>query len=111
MFPLEKQGAVCVVRPKGPIEAKHCDMFKSTVLQGLGSGRPMLVVDFHDVPLVDSVGLESLVELRQAVESKGGAMKLAAVNSLCADILRVTGVGHKFEQHPLVRSAVGSFAE
>jgi anti-anti-sigma factor len=71
----------------------------------------MLVVDFHDVPLVDSAGLETLVELRNALESKGGAMKLAAVNSLCADILRVTGVGQQFEQHHLVRSAVGSFAE
>jgi anti-anti-sigma factor len=111
MFPFEKQGAVGVVRPKGPLEASHCDEFKRIVLQGLGVGRPMLVVDFHDVPLVDSVGLETLVELRESLESKGGAMKFAAINPLCADILRVTGVGQKFEQHALVRSAVGSFAE
>ena len=111
MFPFEKQGAVGVIRPKGPIEAKHTDEFKRTAIQGLGAGRPMLVVDLHDVPLIDSVGLESLLELQQAVEAKGGAMKLASVNSLCGDILRVTGVGCQFEQHPLVRSAVGSFAE
>jgi anti-anti-sigma factor len=111
MFPLEKQGAVGVVRPKGPIEAKHCDEFKRTVLQGLGAGRPMLVVDLHDVPLMDSVGLETLVDIREALESRGGAMKLAAVNPLCADILRVTGVGSQFEQHLQVRTAVGSFAE
>jgi anti-anti-sigma factor len=111
MFTLERQGAVSVIHPHGPLEAKHCDQFKTTVLQGLTCGRPMLVVDFHDVPLVDSAGLESLVELRDALEAKGGAVKLAAVNPLCADILRVTGVGQKFEQHPLVRSAVGSFAE
>jgi anti-anti-sigma factor len=111
MFALEKQGAVCVLRPKAPIEAKHCDEMKRTALQGLGSGRPMLVVDFHDVPLVDSAGLEALLDLRDAVEAKGGAMKLAAINPLCADILRVTGVGPRFEQHELVRGAVGSFAE
>jgi anti-anti-sigma factor len=111
MFALEKQGAVCVLRPKTPIEAKHCDEMKHTVLQGLGVGRPMLVVDFHDVPLVDSAGLNSLLELREALEAKGGAVKFAAVNPLCADILRVTGIGVKFEQHPLVRNAVGSFAE
>jgi anti-anti-sigma factor len=111
MFPLEKQGAVGVVRPKGPIEARHCDEFKRTVLQGLGAGRPMLVVDFHDVPLLDSVGLETLVELREALESRGGSMKFAAINPLCADILRVSGVGSQFEQHELLRSAVGSFAE
>ena len=111
MFPFERQGAVGVIRPKGPIEAKHSDEFKLTALQGLGVGRPMLVVDLHDVPLIDSAGLESLLDLQQALELKGGAVKLAAANSLCADILRVTGVGNQFEQHPLVRSAVGSFAE
>jgi anti-anti-sigma factor len=111
MFALEKQGAVCVLRPKAPIEMKHCEELKRTVLQALGAGRPMLVVDFHDVPLVDSAGLETLLDLQEELESKGGAVKLAAVNPLCADILRVTGVGAKFEQHPLVRNAVGSFAE
>jgi anti-anti-sigma factor len=111
MFALEKQGAVCVLRPKAPIEVKHCDELKRIVLQGLGAGRPMLVVDFHDVPLVDSAGLETLLDLRDALEAKGGGMKFAAVNPLCADILRVSGVGSKFEHHELVRSAVGSFAE
>jgi anti-anti-sigma factor len=111
MFALEKQGAACVLRARAPIEAKHCEELKRTVLQGLGVGRPMLVVDFHDVPLIDSAGLETLVELREALEAKGGAVKLAAVNSLCADILRVTGVGLKFQQYPQVRQAVGSFAE
>jgi anti-anti-sigma factor len=111
MFALERQGAVNVIRPHVPLEAKHCEEFKATALQGLGAGRPMLVVDFHDVPLVDSAGLEALVELRQSLEAKGGAVKLAGLNPLCSDILRVTGVGPKFEQHSLVRTAVGSFAE
>jgi anti-anti-sigma factor len=111
MFVMERQGAVSVVHPHAPLEAKHCEEFKRTVLQGLGAGRPMVVIDLHDVPLVDSAGLEALVDLREALEAKGGAMKLAAVNPLCADILRVTGVGQRFETHPLVRSAVGSFAE
>ena len=111
MFPVEKQGAVCVLRPQAPLAAEHCAMFVDSALAGLGAGKPMLVVDLHGVPLIDSSGLESLVELRERIESRGGAMKLAAVNALCHDILRVTGVGDKFEQHPLVKHAVGSFAD
>jgi hypothetical protein len=38
-------------------------------------------------------------------------VKLAAVNALCSDILRVTGVGQKFEQYSHVKSAVARFAE
>ena len=107
----EKQGAVGVARPKGPIDSAHCDALKELVTNGLGAGRPMLVIDLHETPLIDGAGLETLVELREKLEAKGGAMKLAGVNSLCNDILRVTGVGEKFEQFPQIRSAVGSFAE
>ncbi|MCC6492035.1 MAG: STAS domain-containing protein [Pirellulales bacterium] len=110
MFALERQGAVNVIRPHGALEAKCCEEFKRVVLQGLGGGRPMIVVDLHDVPLIDGAGLEALVDLRDALEARGGAVKLAAVNPLCADILRVTGVGPQFEQFPQSRAAVGSFA-
>lgn len=111
MFPVEKQGAVSVVRPQVPLTADLCESFVSSVMAGLGAGRPMLVVDLHAVPLVDGAGLETLVDLREKLEARGGAMKLAAVNSLCGDILRVTGVGDRFEQHLQVKTAVGSFAE
>jgi anti-anti-sigma factor len=111
MFPIEKQGAVCVMRPQTPLTEDVCAQFSESVLAALGSGRPMLVVDLHNVPLVDSTGLETLVDLGKRVEGRGGAMKLAAINSLCGDILRVTGVGDSFEQHAHVKQAVGSFAE
>ncbi len=111
MFPVEKQGAVSVVRPQTPLAGEICAQFTEAALACLGHGRPMLVVDLHGVPLMDGQGLESLVELRTRVEARGGAVKLAGVNSLCADILRVTAVGDQFEQHAQVKQAVGSFAE
>lgn len=110
MAPVEMQGAVGVIRPRGPIDAGHCPALLESVMNGLGPGRPMLVVDLHDVPLMDSAGLETLVEIRDRIESRGGAVKLASVNGLCADILRVTGVSEQFEQYGQARQAVGSFA-
>jgi anti-anti-sigma factor len=111
MAAVEKQGAVCVVRPHGPLTEAQCEGFRDAALAALGHGRPMLVIDLHEVPLVDSAGLEALVDVRERVEARGGAVKLAAVNALCNDILRVTGVGQKFEQYPHVKSAVARFAQ
>lgn len=111
MFTVEKQGAVTVLHPQAAITAAHCADLVAAATSGMGGGRPMLVVDLHGVPLVDSAGLEALIELRERIEARGGAMKLAGVNALCGDILRVTGVGQKFEQHAHVKTAVGSFAE
>lgn len=106
----ERQGAVGVIRPKGPIDAKHCEALHDAVADGLGAGRPMLVIDLHDVPLIDSAGLETLMELQDKIEASGGAVKLASVNPLCGDILRATGIAERFEQYPQARQAVGSFS-
>ncbi|HMP06602.1 MAG TPA: STAS domain-containing protein [Lacipirellulaceae bacterium] len=111
MVPVEKQGAVCVLRPQTPLAGDQCGLVLAAAVQGLGAGRPMLVVDLHNVPLLDSSGLEMLLDLRDRIEARGGAVKLAAASPLCCDILRVTGVGEKFEQYEVVKSAVGSFAE
>jgi anti-anti-sigma factor len=111
MAALEKQGAVSVVRPQGPLTEAQCAGFVEAALNKLGQGRPMVVIDLHEVPLLDSAGLEALVDVREKIEARGGAVKLAAVNALCSDILRVTGVGQKFEQYSHVKSAVARFAE
>jgi anti-anti-sigma factor len=111
MIAIEKQGAVRVVRLQVPLTGEQCDKLRDSALKGLGAGRPMLVIDLHETPLIDGAGLETLIELRERIEARGGSVKLAAVNSLCSDILRVTGVGDKFEQYSVVKSAVGSFAE
>jgi len=111
MISHDKQGAVTVVRQAGPLTAAQAVEFRDGVLSHLGPGKPMVVVDLHEAPLLDSAGLEALVDLRDRIEARGGAVKLAGVNALCGDILRVTGVGHKFEQFALVKSAVGSFAQ
>jgi anti-anti-sigma factor len=111
MVAVEKQGAVSVVRPEGPLTETYAADFLQAAVGKLGQGRPMLVVDLHEVPLVDSAGLEALVDVRDRIEARGGGVKLAAVNALCHDILRVTGVGQKFELYPHVKSAVARFAE
>jgi anti-anti-sigma factor len=111
MATVEKQGAVSVVRPQGPLTEAQASSFVQAAIGKLGQGRPMVVVDLHEVPLIDSSGLEALIDVREKIEARGGAVKLAAVNSLCTDILRVTGVGQKFEQYSHIKSAVARFAE
>jgi anti-anti-sigma factor len=111
MAVVEKQGAVSVVRPEGPLTEAQAPGFLQAALGKLGQGRPMVVIDMHGVPLVDSAGLEALVEIREKIEARGGAVKLAAVNALCTGILRVNGIGQKFEQFSHIKSAVARFAE
>ena len=109
MFRVESQGAVDVVKPLAPLNLESAQEMVETINSGLTEGQPMVVLDMSDIPLVDSAGLESLLDTQQSLQRCGGVMKLAAIPPLCQEILRVTGIDQHFERHPDVKTAVGSF--
>ncbi len=111
MFSVETQGAVNVVQLVGPLNHENADTLTETIADGLTKGQPMVVLDMSDVPLLDSAGLDSLLDVRDSVHQQGGDLKLAALSQLCEDVLRVTGVNEHFDSHKEVKSAVRSFIQ
>ncbi len=111
MFERAKQGAVDVVRGDDPLSVDFVPRVLQ-LLQECGShGQPRAVLDLESVPLVDSAGLEMLLDVQEDFQRRGGALKLAVRNSLCREILSVTGVGGHFEIYSEAASAVGSFVQ
>jgi anti-anti-sigma factor len=110
MFQANKQGAVDIVQCDAPLNKDHLDDFHVATRPCTVHGQPMIVLDLADTNLVDSAGLESLLDLQEQVEHLGGTIKLAAAPALIADVLRITGVGDRFETFTTVKAAVGSFS-
>jgi anti-sigma B factor antagonist len=110
MFEQTRQGAVSVISGDEPLNAETVDSVRELLNSCTAEGRPAVVIDMKKIPLIDSAGLELLVESRQKCISRGGIVQLAAPDQLCRDILRVTGVDNLFELHDDVVAAVGSFA-
>jgi anti-anti-sigma factor len=111
MFAIKTQGAVEVVIPNCPLKQEQAGELRDSVEHCLGGGIPMIVLNLNDVPLVDSAGLEALLDVSDAVRAQGGAIKLAGLNPLCDDILKVSGVGARFEIYPDEKAAVRSFVQ
>lgn len=111
MFAVKTQGAVEVVVPNVPLKAEYVEELRDTVKHCLADGLPMLVLNLHDVPLVDSAGLESLLDVRDMVQAKGGSVKLASLSPLAQDILRVSGLTRQFEVFADEKAAVRSFVQ
>ncbi len=109
MFHVEKQGSVDVIICGGPLNEEHIEDFREAV-DPCFVGQPKIVLDLGDVPMVDSRGLESLLDIQDELESLGAAVKLAAMGQVCRDTLRATGVGERFETFETVKSAIGSFS-
>lgn len=111
MFEIEQQGAVFVFRAREPLGGERLDDEARHDLEAaLVGGQPLGVFDLEQTALIDSRGLNWLLDAQDVFESRGGSLKLAAANALCRDILRCTEVGERFELHNNVRAAVGSFA-
>jgi anti-anti-sigma factor len=109
MFELEKHGAVHVVHGDSPLNVEFVDKVAALLDECLGSGLPRIVVDLKKVPLIDSAGIELLLDYRDKCQQSGGDLKLAAPNRLCEDILFATGMEQEIEVAAEVLRAVGSF--
>lgn len=110
MFERTRQGTVNIVCGSDPIAASTVDELGQLLDECVLNGQPRIVVDLESVPLIDSQGLELLLDTGERCQERGGVMQLAAPNALCQDILRVTGVDQHFRLFEDVTEAVRSFS-
>lgn len=111
MFQASKQGAVHVVSGAMALNADNLALARDALEECLGKGQPRLVMHLEGVPLIDSVGLELLLDVRDRCLQRGGALQLAAPNPLCRDILQATDLVQQFAIFDDLNSAVGSFSQ
>ena len=111
MFTLHKQGAVKVIAGQQVLNRDTVTAAARVCDEALAQGQPRLVFDLQGVPIIDSAGLELLLDLRDRCAKRGGALHLAGPTALCSDILMATQVASKFAIFDDALAAVGSFAQ
>ena len=109
MFQLTRQGAIDVIRGNDALTLENLPDAARVLQQCAANKQPRVVFDLARVPLIDSSGLELLLDTQDAYLCDGGALKLAAPNALCRDILAVTGLDHHFQIYDGADLAAGSF--
>ncbi len=110
MIPTETQGAVDVLRIDGTLNAEKSAELADALAQVIQAGAPLVVCDMTAVPLIDSDGLEGLLDAQEEIAMRGGAMKLTGTVPLVSDILRLSGVGDRFEMFETSSAGIRSFA-
>jgi anti-sigma B factor antagonist len=110
VFDISRQGSVHIVAVETPLTGEVAEPAGKALARCLEQGPPRIVVDMQATPLLDSRGLEMLVDSAETSAARGGSLVLAAPNALCRDILSVTGLDADFAIFDDVITAVGSFA-
>ena len=105
----QKQGAVTVLKPAGPLTEPEVKQFRATVEKAAASNLGRFVLDMSAVPYLDSAGLEAMLDLTEELAQSGQSLKLCASNKTIREVLSLTDLAPLFEQFEDVATAVRSF--
>jgi len=111
MWEKTRHGAVDIVCGDESLTLENCESLRRLLENCVNNGQPQLVLDCQQIPLIDSAGLELLLDVRESCVRRGGQFQLAALNTLCLDILQVTDIASRFEIYDDSVAAAGSFAQ
>jgi anti-sigma B factor antagonist len=87
---VSKMGIATYLVPDGAMIENNLQPLKDSTQTALQGGASKIVLDLRRVPLLDSRGLEFLLDLAAELRKNGGALRLANANALCRDILAIT---------------------
>jgi anti-anti-sigma factor len=111
MFQQKCQGAVDVITGGDRISGDRVAELSALLEGRVERGQPQIVLDLQSIVLIDSSGLELLLNFQEKCQRMGGALKLANVGALCREVLKATGVGARFEMFRDSGGAVRSFVQ
>jgi anti-anti-sigma factor len=111
MFEHKCQGAVDVITGGDRISGDHVMDLARVLEARVERGQPQIVLDLQAVAVIDSAGLELLLDYQEKCQRMGGALKLAGAGALCREVLKATGVGARFEMFRDSGGAVRSFVQ
>ena len=105
----QRQGAVTVVKPEGPLTEAEVAAFKQRLLETLSGSLGRFVVDMSAVPFVDSKGLEALLDITEEMGKTGQVLRLCAANKTVREVLELTELASQFDHFEDANTAVRSF--
>jgi anti-anti-sigma factor len=111
MFTHKCQGAVDIIGGGDRIAGDQVAQLAKVLESRLEHGQPQVVLDMQGVVVIDSAGLELLLDSQEKCMRMGGALKLANVGALCREVLKATGVGARLEIFRDTGGAVRSFVQ
>ena len=110
MYTVKKQGAVDIIHTETALDSNSAESFGDFTHQMIQAGQQRIVFDMSEVPLIDSAGMEAILNLQDECQRRGGALRIAAPTNLCQDILDVCEISRSVEVLGDVTRAVGRFA-
>ncbi|APZ95521.1 STAS domain-containing protein [Fuerstiella marisgermanici] len=101
---------VLVVELSGKLDAETSDYLIQCIQTEIESGARKVVLDCSKLDYISSLGLGTLVRASHRVKKQDGAIALAGVQGMVAEVLAIAQLGRLLHMYPDVDAAATSFA-
>jgi anti-sigma B factor antagonist len=102
-------GGLTVVMPRGDLDMAAADQMKRTLTELVDKGQSKLLMDLGDVSYIDSSGMGALVAAMKHARSRGGDLRLCALQDDVRAIFELTRLIKAVTVHGTRQEALGSW--
>lgn len=107
-FSLERTDDVLIVTVDGQLVVTNRQEFKQAILDAVGQGARLVVVDFTVSGYIDSSGLGALVSLSRRLREAGGDLRLVGLNDDLRTLFELTRLDALFPLYATRAEALGA---
>ncbi len=111
MSDIQTVGSVSIIKAKNSLQGEGLLQCRKSMDECFANRRSLIVLDLGESPLINSEGLEFIVDSQHQCLSRGGRLVVAEPQPLCAEILSITGVQDCVAVFHDLRSALSDFAK
>jgi len=104
----ESFGAVTVIHTPEDLNERTGAVVRETVHSQLSQGRRSIVLDMTVTESFDSIGLSSLLDVKDSAVETGGDLKICGLTQTGLKIFSLTRLDHQFELFESLIDAVKS---
>ncbi|MGZ4788667.1 MAG: STAS domain-containing protein [Terriglobales bacterium] len=105
-----KHSDVQVLRLRGKLTlGQPVDAFRHAFEQAVENGVTHFILNFAEVPIVDSSGIGALVRCHVSLRGRGGSIKLVQPQSYTVKILNIVGLLELFQIYETEEEAAASY--
>lgn len=110
MLQVQDIGSVSVIKVRSSLQDECLENARQSLEDCMDKGRFRLIMNLHECPLINSQGLEFIVDAQQECLDRGGRLILAEPQPLSSEILGVSGVDERVAVYRDMRGALSDFA-
>src|SRR5262245_56299738 len=105
----QTHGTTAVLTPHGPLAADGLPEFRNQLHAAIQQRQGRVVLDFRNVPYLDSGGIETLLDACGERRSVSARPKLTHLNDTCREALHLTDALARLEVYDTVENAIRSY--